>query len=88
VILTTTSHFLFDDTPGRQRAAQGVGADALDLISETFLISPQAIASTSLNDLIEIEEEVFLFLRLSITGQKRRARTFLSSRNRTVILLV
>jgi hypothetical protein len=38
------------------------------LISETPLIGPQAIASTSLNDLTEIEDEAFPFLRLSLSG--------------------
>jgi LuxR family transcriptional regulator, maltose regulon positive regulatory protein len=45
-----------------QRAAPGVGTDALDLIRETFLISPRAIVSTLLNDLTEIEDEMYLFL--------------------------
>src|SRR5258708_23284735 len=54
--------FLFYVTQAMQRATPGVGADALDLIKETFLISPQAIVSTLINDLTDIEEEVYLFL--------------------------
>jgi LuxR family maltose regulon positive regulatory protein len=45
-----------------QRATPGVGADALDLIKETFLISPQVIVSALINDLTEIDEDVYLFL--------------------------
>jgi LuxR family maltose regulon positive regulatory protein len=60
-----------DDEPGRflfyvaqamQRVMQGVGSDALDLIRESFLISPHAIVCTLINDLTDVEEEVYLFL--------------------------
>jgi LuxR family maltose regulon positive regulatory protein len=54
--------FLFNMIQALQRAAPGVGADALDLMRETYLISAQAIVSTLLNDLTEIEDEVYLFL--------------------------
>jgi LuxR family transcriptional regulator, maltose regulon positive regulatory protein len=54
--------FLFYMAQAIQRAAPGVGADALDLIKETFLISPQAIVSTLINDLTDIDEDVYLFL--------------------------
>jgi ATP/maltotriose-dependent transcriptional regulator MalT len=60
-----------DDEPGRflfyviqamQRAAPGVGAEALSLINETFLINPQAIVSALINDLTDVDDEVYLFL--------------------------
>jgi LuxR family maltose regulon positive regulatory protein len=54
--------FLFYVTQAMRRATPGVGADALDLIKETFLISPQAIVSTLINDLTDIDDEVYLFL--------------------------
>src|ERR1700754_2274889 len=54
--------FLFYVTQAIQRAIPRVGADALDLIKETFLISPQAIVSTLINDLTDVDEEIYLFL--------------------------
>ena len=45
-----------------QRAAPGVGADALDLINETFLINPQAVVSSLINDLTDVDDEAYLFL--------------------------
>jgi LuxR family transcriptional regulator, maltose regulon positive regulatory protein len=56
------SRFLFYVTQAIRRAAPEVGADALDLIRETFLINPQAILSTLINDLTDVDEEVWLFL--------------------------
>ena len=56
------SRFLFYVTQAIRRAAPEVGADALDLIRETFLINPQAILSTLINDLADVDEEVCLFL--------------------------
>jgi LuxR family transcriptional regulator, maltose regulon positive regulatory protein len=54
--------FLFNMVQAFQRAAPGVGANALDLIKETFLTNPQAIVSTLLNDLTDVDEELYLFL--------------------------
>ena len=56
------SRFLFYMTQAMQRVAPAVGSDGLDLIKESFLISPQAIVSSLINDLIDVEEEVYLFL--------------------------
>jgi LuxR family transcriptional regulator, maltose regulon positive regulatory protein len=56
------SRFLFYMTQAMRRAAPGVGSDALDLIEEAFLISPQAIVSSLINDLIDVIEEIYLFL--------------------------
>jgi LuxR family transcriptional regulator, maltose regulon positive regulatory protein len=56
------SRFLFYVTQAMRRAAPGVGSDALDLINEAFLISPRAIASSLINDLTDVDEEVYLFL--------------------------
>jgi LuxR family maltose regulon positive regulatory protein len=60
-----------DDDPPRfffymmqaiQRSVGGVGGDAIDLINETFLISPQAVVTTLINDLSDIDDEMYLFL--------------------------
>jgi ATP/maltotriose-dependent transcriptional regulator MalT len=56
------SRFLFYMTQAMQRVAPAVGSDALDLIKESFLISPQAIVSSLINDLIDVDEEIYLFL--------------------------
>ena len=56
------SRFLFYMTQAIQRVAPAVGSDALDLIKESFLISPQAIVSSLINDLIDVDEEIYLFL--------------------------
>ena len=45
-----------------QRASGGVSSTALDLIQESFLISPRAVISTLINDLAEIDDEIYLFL--------------------------
>jgi LuxR family transcriptional regulator, maltose regulon positive regulatory protein len=54
--------FLFYVMQAMQRVAGGVGADSLDLIEERFLISPQVILSALINDLSDIDDEVYLFL--------------------------
>jgi len=60
-----------DDEPPRfllylcqalQRACDGVGLGAIDLINESFLIRPNAILSMLLNELMDLDEEVYLFL--------------------------
>src|SRR5260370_18181260 len=43
--------FLFYVAHALQRAYKGVGAAAIDLINESFLINPRAIVSTLMNDL-------------------------------------
>jgi LuxR family transcriptional regulator, maltose regulon positive regulatory protein len=54
--------FLFYVSHALQRACGGVGAAAIDLIRETFLINPSAIVSTLINDLADLDDEVYLFL--------------------------
>jgi LuxR family maltose regulon positive regulatory protein len=54
--------FLFYMSHALQRAREGVGAAALDLIQESFLIDARAIVSTLINDLVDIDDEVYLFL--------------------------
>jgi LuxR family transcriptional regulator, maltose regulon positive regulatory protein len=54
--------FLFYVSHALQRACEGVGAAAIDLIRESFLINPRAIVSTLINDLVDIDDEVYLFL--------------------------
>jgi ATP/maltotriose-dependent transcriptional regulator MalT len=56
------TQFLFYVSHALQRACEGVGSLAIDLIRETSLISPHAVISTLINDLAEIDEEVCLFL--------------------------
>jgi LuxR family maltose regulon positive regulatory protein len=54
--------FLFYVMQAMQRVAGGVGAGSLDLIEERLLISPQAILSALINDLSDVDDEVYLFL--------------------------
>jgi LuxR family maltose regulon positive regulatory protein len=56
------ARFLFYMTQAIQRAAPGVGAGAIDLINEAFLIGPQAVVSSLINDLTDVEDETYLFL--------------------------
>jgi ATP/maltotriose-dependent transcriptional regulator MalT len=54
--------FLFYLAQALQRACEGSGTGAIDVIQETFLINPQAIVTTLINDLADVDEEVYLFL--------------------------
>lgn len=45
-----------------QRACGAVSSTALDLIRESFLISPRAVISTLINDLADVDDEIYLFL--------------------------
>ena len=45
-----------------QRACEGVGTAAIDLIQESFLINPRAIVSTLMNDLADVDDDVYLVL--------------------------
>ena len=54
--------FLFYIAHALQRAHDGVGAAAINLIQESFLINPRAIVSTLINDLADIDDDVYLFL--------------------------
>jgi len=56
------ARFLLYMTQAIQRCAPGVGAAATDLINEAVLINPQAIVSTLINDLTDIDDELYLFL--------------------------
>src|SRR4029077_13639346 len=47
--------FLFYVSHALQRACEGVGAAALDLIQESFLINPRSIVSTLMNDLADVD---------------------------------
>jgi LuxR family maltose regulon positive regulatory protein len=53
--------FLFYVAHALQHAC-GVGAAAIDLIHESFLINSRAIVSSLINDLADIDDEVYLFL--------------------------
>jgi LuxR family transcriptional regulator, maltose regulon positive regulatory protein len=54
--------FLFYVAHALQRACKGVGATALDLVRESFLINPRAIVATLINDLADVEDDVYLIL--------------------------
>jgi LuxR family maltose regulon positive regulatory protein len=56
------ARFLFYMIQAIRRCAPGVGGDAINLINEAFLINPQAIISMLINDLTDIDDEVYLFL--------------------------
>src|SRR5258707_2038183 len=53
--------FLFYVSHALQRACE-VGAAAIDLIQESFLINPRAVLSSLINDLADVDHEVYLFL--------------------------
>ena len=52
--------FLFYVAHALQRACEGVGTAAIDLIQESFLINPRAIVSTLMNDLADVDDDVYL----------------------------
>ena len=54
--------FLFYVAHALQRAREGVGTAAISLIQESFLINHRAIISTLINDLADLDNEVYLFL--------------------------
>jgi LuxR family transcriptional regulator, maltose regulon positive regulatory protein len=54
--------FLFGLCQTLQHGCDGVGTDALALINERALISPRTIISILINDLADIDNEVYLFL--------------------------
>jgi LuxR family maltose regulon positive regulatory protein len=56
------TRFLFYVSQALQHACRGAGARAIELILENNLIDPPAILSTLINDLAEVDEEVYLFL--------------------------
>jgi LuxR family transcriptional regulator, maltose regulon positive regulatory protein len=54
--------FLFYVSQALQRACEGVGNGSIDLIHENFLISPHAIIAVLINELADVDEDVYLFL--------------------------
>jgi LuxR family maltose regulon positive regulatory protein len=54
--------FLFYFCHALQSARENVGLAAIDLIRESFLTDPRAILSTLINDLADVDDEVFVFL--------------------------
>jgi LuxR family maltose regulon positive regulatory protein len=56
------TRFLFYVAHVLRRACNGLGEPAIGLIEEIFLARPNTIVSTLINDLTEIDEEVYLFL--------------------------
>ena len=57
-----THCFLFYVAQALHHTCKGVGADAINLIQESFLISPHTIVSSLINDLADVEDEIYLFL--------------------------
>jgi LuxR family transcriptional regulator, maltose regulon positive regulatory protein len=56
------TRFLFYVSQALHHACPDVGAGAIDLILENNLIDPPAILSSLINDLAEVEDDVYLFL--------------------------
>jgi LuxR family maltose regulon positive regulatory protein len=56
------TRFLFYISQALHRACPDVGASAIELIRENNLIDPTAILSSLINDLAEIEDDIYLFL--------------------------
>jgi LuxR family maltose regulon positive regulatory protein len=54
--------FLSYVTQAIRRAAPGMTDDAIGLIKEAFLISPLALVSALINDLADLDDELYLFL--------------------------
>jgi len=54
--------FLFYVSQALQRACAVVGTGAIELIDESFLISSRTIISILINELSDVDEEVYLFL--------------------------
>jgi LuxR family transcriptional regulator, maltose regulon positive regulatory protein len=54
--------FLFYVCHALKRACEKLGSGAIDLIQESFLIDPHLVLSTLINDLADVDEEVFLIL--------------------------
>jgi LuxR family maltose regulon positive regulatory protein len=57
-----TSRFLFGLSQALQRATATIGAAAIDLIKESLIVGPHAIISALINDLADVDDEVYLFL--------------------------
>jgi LuxR family maltose regulon positive regulatory protein len=56
------TRFLFYVSHALRRAVPGVGDAAIDLLSDISLVQFSAIVSTWINDLADVEEDVYLFL--------------------------
>ena len=54
--------FLFYLSNALQRACESVGGAAIQLIRESSLIKPRTIVSILMNDLADVEDDVYLFL--------------------------
>jgi LuxR family transcriptional regulator, maltose regulon positive regulatory protein len=54
--------FVFYVCHALQRASESLGTAALDLIQESFLINPRAVISALINDLADLDDEIYLFL--------------------------
>ena len=54
--------FLFYVSHALQRSCEGIGTAAIELIHESFLINPRTVLSNLINDLADIDDEVYFFL--------------------------
>lgn len=56
------TRFLYYLAQALQRGCDGVGASALDLISDASLTAPEVVTAALINELAEIEDDTYLFL--------------------------
>jgi LuxR family maltose regulon positive regulatory protein len=71
------SRFLFNVAQVLQKVCAGAGEPALDLIHEIFLLRPQTIVSTMINNLADVDDEVYLFFgRLSVGHASGHTRLY------------
>jgi LuxR family maltose regulon positive regulatory protein len=57
-----SQRFMLYVSQALEHAHAGLGRHALALLQESFLISPNTIATTLINDLAEVDDEIYLFL--------------------------
>ena len=69
------AQFLFYVAQALRSAHEEIGARAIALINETTLINPHAVVSTLINDLVDIDEEVYLFWKTTIGSPIRESTT-------------
>jgi LuxR family maltose regulon positive regulatory protein len=56
------SRFLYYVAQALRRAREGLGSTAIDMIAETSLLPPGTVTSTLINELAELDDDVYLFL--------------------------
>lgn len=56
------SRFVYYVAQALRRAREGLGSTAIDMIAETSLLPPGTVASTLINEIAELDDDVYLFL--------------------------